>query len=1447
MAEQPLKDSTEEDEPAARSNAGPSNIEVGGIHIDGNVYGNFILGNNNTINNIVQGYGELLTRYDTNVRNFLEYYLGTEGHPVPFGGREKDLQALDRWLMDNESPHYAMLAAPAGRGKSALLAQWVTGLQSRPAAPHIIFFPISLRFETHLESVAFAALAARAGYLFDEKVANTPDVKQYRGLFADFLNRPHPDGKPTLVVLDGLDEAANWTIGLDIFPPNPPNHLKVLIAARPLAGDHGPEGWLDRLGWNGPHPAYTIQLHTLKKEGVQDILKQMRDPLDRLSASFNILDALYHLTQGDPLLVRLYVDALVAQQGQASLFRPEDIQNLEPGLTGFFKRWFEEQQKLWGDKTSLKDKGVRELLNLCAAAEGPLSKDDVLAIESGPFEGDPLLLEETAKDLSRFIIGDGLKAGYVFSHPQLKEYFSGPMEKRRLEWQMRFVTYGWSTVRRLKSQTLAPKNVPPYVLQYYTTHLRNIKAPFQAYYELVCRPWAQAWLAFEGTYSGFLNDVGHAWDFAERTDNLPVQLLCALCFSSINSRGQNISAQLLALAAKEEIISIRQGLIMIEQQSSFHEIAEKLGAFTHELADDRLKEGFRLALTMGSWMPLWGPTMVASSKIDFTQFPNKARDLIPLIPPETWELAERNLSDKHLALQIMTLAGLYLHTNRVEYLERLIAKKDQAEYAVGYLLSNLAAHLPSDVLVKTLDLVENLPDEHNRLHLLKSLVPYLPEPLRSETLHKAFDSVQHIEDEGSRAQALLSLAPHLPLDLLDQAFKMARSSLDEADKIRLLLLTMAAVPHLPADLRQKTLEELLNHIPMSMNEDRLSQVLIVLAPHLPADMLFKAFEIARTISDEDLRLDAWVELVPHLPADLLNKAFEGTQDFRNAYCRSRALTALVPHLPEPLRQDALEKAFEAVQDDENEQDRGAALTWLVKYLPGGWLAKALNIAQNIQDEAARLTTLTVIAPYLPEPLRRDTIYQTLRTSQNLHDENARVQTLTAFAPHLSPDSLIKVFKLAQGLRDENAQAQALKALASHLPPDWLMEAFKFAQDFKEDHARARALTALGTHLPEPFRQAAFENALDIAHQSESRDLREETLTALAPYLAAPLQNKALDIAVNIFVEYRRTQALRALAPHLPPDLFRIAYETAQNGEISEWRAELLIALAPYLPDPLRQDALEKAVEAAHHLLFVTDRIKALTALAPYLPEPLRQVTLEKALENELEIAQNMADEATRMWGLKDLIPHLPDPLRRIASQIALETAQNIEDEALRADELLTLAPHVPNPFRQDILRQALAAAQDVTDENRRARILIGLAPHLPPELLNNALATARHIPYDDDRILALSTFVLYVPQERQNQLVQEMINLSIRSLEQNRYHIKNILFSLNNQPAFSILFKKECLKKLIRQSSRLPRKDVWELIPDLYKLACSTVPEAEHKPLAEEMALAILNVGEWWP
>lgn len=167
----------------------------------------------------LDGVGSLPFDYAGRIENFLGEYLGTTKAPVPFGGRERDLKALDSWLEDPAAPPYLMMAAPAGRGKSALLVRWTRQVLAR-ANIALVFVPISIRFRTNLSGVTFAALAARLARLHGEKIPDTPStsVETWRGLVTEYLRRPLPSGENILVVLDGLDEAADWEAGPDLFP-----------------------------------------------------------------------------------------------------------------------------------------------------------------------------------------------------------------------------------------------------------------------------------------------------------------------------------------------------------------------------------------------------------------------------------------------------------------------------------------------------------------------------------------------------------------------------------------------------------------------------------------------------------------------------------------------------------------------------------------------------------------------------------------------------------------------------------------------------------------------------------------------------------------------------------------------------------------------------------------------------------------------------------------------------------------------------------------------------------------------------------------------------------------------------------------------------------------------------------------------------------------------------
>ncbi|MCI0565210.1 MAG: helix-turn-helix transcriptional regulator, partial [Nitrososphaera sp.] len=63
-----------------------------------------------------------------------------------FGGRDKEISELDSFLQQEQHSR-ALLIAPTGRGKTALLVNWIDKVRQDDGW-HVVFHPISNRFNT---------------------------------------------------------------------------------------------------------------------------------------------------------------------------------------------------------------------------------------------------------------------------------------------------------------------------------------------------------------------------------------------------------------------------------------------------------------------------------------------------------------------------------------------------------------------------------------------------------------------------------------------------------------------------------------------------------------------------------------------------------------------------------------------------------------------------------------------------------------------------------------------------------------------------------------------------------------------------------------------------------------------------------------------------------------------------------------------------------------------------------------------------------------------------------------------------------------------------------------------------------------------------------------------------------------------------------------------------
>jgi hypothetical protein len=1151
---------------------------------------------------------------DAAIARLLEQYLGED----PFGGRDPELAALDAWLAATVGPRCALLAAPAGRGKSALLARWAASLAARSEIA-VVYYPISVRYGTNRAAAVLAALADRVARLHGQTLLASADARERAAALADLLARPLADGRTMVVVLDGLDEAVGRDEAARWFSELPHSRLRVLVAARSRAGDTVDRGWLSELGWEGAGQALCLSLGGLDRNGLSDLVAQIGGRIAGGAVREAVVDRLQALTLGDPLLASLYVKALLPHGEQPAVLQIDDLSRLEPGLhamlTACFDRWIEEQQALWGDGVAHREEAIRALLALSATAFGPLGAAFALAI-AGPELRDREGLASAARLLARFVLGDGEAQGFTFSHPRLREYFLERMpDAERGAWQARFVAYGRRTAEALAAGTLPPQDASPYVVQYHAAHLAEARASTRDFAILLSEGWLRAWEWIDGTPAGFLDDARAIWQRA-RADGaagLGIQLRAALTVSSMVSLAASVPDYLLLPCVEAGLVSPRLALVMTRQQSREAGRARCLVALTAHLPiADRpavlaealrtmrgLESPFDRAYGLGDMIDHVAPeeklVVLGEMLAAVCAIQDESRRQGPLesagehLPPgldaAPWRARivaiARAIVDPVVRAQVLSM----VITTVLPAPERTPLLQAEALAAVRLTIGNhwdgdcwrVVVECLSDdapqLLAEAVELGCELDDEEARTGAIAALAGALPR--RSTALWERLSEAQRtVVSGGERLDILEIMVPRAPRDrraaLLAEALAAARG-LDEAELRATALTRMAAL--VPIDERPSVLAEALDAARAHAG-DRDPLVLRMLektGADAPPEIIAGLLALARGIVADDARIFALIEAAAHVPPA------ERAAVLAEALAAARSMST------------AQQVAYGLMN---------------------------VGYAVDAADRAAVLEEAIAASRAIPSPnTRAYFLVIDLAACAAKHPETAHLPS------RISNEELVS---FESGVAGSWVFSDLVQYLPAEDRPSALARALAIDRRIRDHGRRARTLCALAAHLPLAERRALLDQALHALRSSHLD--HTEALEALARR-AAP---DAPDLRADVLALARR--------PTSPDD-----------------RANTLAVVAACLPLDSRRALLEEALEELRTAKTSSNRFLVLRAIIDRLPGDAVDL-----LDQALSIAREIADVSDRAWALDCVAAHLSSPARRELFDEALATASAID-------------------------------------------------------------------------------------------------------------------------------------------------------------------------------------------
>ncbi len=1292
------------------------------------------------------------------VRRFVDSYMGDPDRPMPYAGREDELAALDERLASAHGG-LVLVSGSAGLGKSALLLHWMARRLRRTPDLHLLFLPVSIRFNTAGELSGLRLLHSQLVGLFAEVAfpeGAKPDLDDYRDRIADGWEAiAKRSGERFLLVVDGADEASGLWLTKQVLPYIIPCNLTVVLAARHKPGHEDGRAWLADFAVASECPiAAPVELGPLKREAVGDVMAQLGPPLDALRDRKGVLDAFYRLTDhGDPLLVNLWIGQLWQDREQIATLSSAEFDRLHPGYRGFVDNWLEDQEKVWklaGIEAHADD--LRRMLRVLALAREPLLLRDWLYLTKRLpvlIRCDFMLARKLLDNAHRLVVGDAEEQGYTFVHPRLADHFRDELmsiKAERLAVPQAFLDWGASIVSALNEGRLAPAQCPAYLLHHYTAHVLAANLPSDEALDkhllaLLKEGWRGAWEEEEGAYSGYLVDLRRVQETLREVDNtrkgpryrLAAELRCALIRASIRSLTANLRPELIASLAEAGVWT-----------------AVRAARIAEELPDP--EERIRTLADIGS--QTWGDTRRkilerALAVVRGTRDEeSRARFLVLVaeqLAGETRLLDEALTTARSIANDCDRSYALVAVVDQMDGESVLLGKALEAARDIGDVLCRIdvlavVAGNPSTekrllVMAEALKEARGIFDAESRAYALAAIAENLAQGERVQVLREALTAARGIANEPQRDEAVASVAELSAEEAILCGETMAAVRCIRSDRSRAEVLANLAEP-LAGEARSQVLEEALKAAESIDPEDSRAEALAAVAARLGGDegLLGQVLDAVRRIGSGKTRADVLMVVAEQVTGEalLLREALETARGIDDKPFRAHTLAAVAEKLPQEDRSRVLAEALAAARDI-----GGKARAWGPRLFPQAGL------------EESRTYALAAVAEKLGGDERSRVLKESLEGARGIVDAQGRAEALVSVTDHMvgsaRSQALKESLEAARGIVDAQGRAKTLASVAEHMAgserSQVLGEALTAARRIGDEGPRAHALAAVAGALENEGRSQVLEEALKAIRAIADVWERACALEAVAVRLAGEKQlvsqvvesARSMDYEYRAFVDLSRgdryewsvasslVAAATLLAGEERRQVLGEALEAARkplfsNGSsISHVRA--LVAVAEQLPGEEQRQVLGEALQAARGArLCTSDRVQALVAVAEQLPGEERQQVLGEALQMARSTKTNCWPPRS-VQALLAVAEQLPRKERLQVLGDALRSARAAASDGERAEDLADVAEHLTGVERSQVLAEALETARSIDSAwdyviNRRSHALVAVAKNL---------------------------------------------------------------------------------------------------------------------------------------